>query len=33
VVVLHIPDDYTFMQPELVDELEAKLASHLEDAN
>ena len=28
-VVLHIPDDYEFMQAELVDELEIKIASHL----
>ena len=26
VVTLHISDDYTFMQPELIDELKAKLA-------
>jgi predicted protein tyrosine phosphatase len=25
IVVLHIPDDYEFMQPELIDELEAKV--------
>ena len=30
VVTLHIPDDYEFMQPELVDELRAKLAEHVE---
>lgn len=30
VVALHIPDDYEFMQPELVDELEAKVGEHLE---
>jgi predicted protein tyrosine phosphatase len=29
-IALHIPDDYDFMQPELVDELEAKVAEHLE---
>lgn len=29
VVCLHIPDDYAFMQPELLDELRAKLAPHL----
>lgn len=26
---LHLPDDYEFMQPELLDELRARLASHL----
>ena len=26
---LRIPDDYTFMQPELLDELRARLADHL----
>jgi predicted protein tyrosine phosphatase len=30
VVALHIPDDYEFMQPELVDELQAKVAQHME---
>jgi predicted protein tyrosine phosphatase len=30
VIALHIPDDYEFMQAELVDELEAKVAEHLE---
>ena len=30
VVTLHIPDDYDFMQPELVDELRARLAPHVE---
>lgn len=29
-VTLLIPDDYTLMQPELVDELEAKVALHLD---
>ncbi len=29
-IALHIPDDYEFMQPELVDELRAKLALHIE---
>ena len=29
VVCLHIPDDYTFMQPELVDELYGRLAPHI----
>lgn len=30
VVCLRIPDDYEFMQPELIDELKARLSSHLE---
>ena len=30
VVTLHIPDDYEFMQPELADELRAKLAEHVD---
>lgn len=29
-VALHIPDDYEFMQPELVDELHAKLAPYVD---
>lgn len=29
VLTLNIPDDYEFMQPELIDELRAKLASHV----
>ena len=29
-IVLHIPDDYEYLQPELIDELEAKVAQHLE---
>ena len=29
VVALHIPDEYDFMQPELVDELRAALAGHV----
>lgn len=29
VVALHIPDDYEFMQPELLDELRARLAPYL----
>lgn len=29
-VTLHIPDDYEFMQPELIDELLAKVPPHLE---
>lgn len=28
-VTLHIPDDYEFMQPELVDLLRAKVSAHL----
>jgi predicted protein tyrosine phosphatase len=29
-VCLHIPDDYEFMQPELVDELRTALSGHVE---
>lgn len=29
VICLHIPDDYEFMQPDLVDELRAKLVDHV----
>jgi predicted protein tyrosine phosphatase len=29
IITLHIPDDYGFMQPELVDELLAKVECHL----
>ena len=29
VVCLHIPDEYEFMQPDLIDELRAKLSPHL----
>ena len=29
IVTLHIPDDYQFMQPELIDELDAKVSQHL----
>ena len=29
IICLHIPDDYEFMQPELVDLLEASVAFHL----
>ena len=29
-VCLHIPDDFEVMQPELIDELRAKLANHLQ---
>ncbi|HTB83042.1 MAG TPA: hypothetical protein VK742_05250 [Candidatus Sulfotelmatobacter sp.] len=29
VICLHIPDDYDFMQPELVDELQVKLAPYI----
>ncbi len=28
-ITLHIPDDYEFMQPELVDELQAQVSTHL----
>jgi predicted protein tyrosine phosphatase len=31
IVCLHIPDDYQFMQPELVDLLEAGVSPHLND--
>ena len=30
VVVLYVRDDYEFMQPELLDELQAKLAPHVD---
>lgn len=29
IITLHIPDDYQFMQPELIDELRAKLEPYL----
>ena len=29
VICLHIPDDYEFMQPELIEELRAKLKAHM----
>ncbi len=29
VAALHIPDDYTYLQPELVDELISRVAEHL----
>jgi predicted protein tyrosine phosphatase len=29
IVTLHIPDDYEFMQPELIDELRTKLAEYV----
>lgn len=29
VICLHIPDEYDFMQPELVDELQTKLAPYI----
>jgi predicted protein tyrosine phosphatase len=29
VITLHIPDDYVFMQPELIDELRGKLEPHV----
>ncbi len=28
-IVLHIPDEYQFMQPELIEELETQVALHL----
>ena len=30
IVTLHIPDDYQFMQPELIDELRTKVGQHVE---
>jgi predicted protein tyrosine phosphatase len=30
VVALHIPDEYQFMQPELIDELKVKVGQHIE---
>jgi predicted protein tyrosine phosphatase len=30
IVVLHIPDDYVFMQPELLEELRARLEGHVD---
>ena len=30
VITLHIPDDYSFMQPELIDELKVKLSAYVE---
>ena len=30
IITLHIPDEYTFMQEELLDELRAKLSEHVE---
>jgi len=30
VITLHIPDDYQFMQPELIDELQTKVRAHVE---
>ena len=32
-ITLHIPDEYTFMQPELVDELKAKVGGHIDLEN
>lgn len=29
-IALHIPDDYEFMQPELLDELQSRLSAHVE---
>ncbi len=30
IVTLHIPDDYQYMEPELIDILQSRLAEHLE---
>jgi predicted protein tyrosine phosphatase len=30
VIALHIPDEYQFMQPELIDELKIKVGQHIE---
>ena len=30
IVTLHIPDEFQFMQPELIDELQTKVAQHLD---
>ena len=30
VIALHIPDEYKFMQPELIDELKFKVGQHIE---
>jgi predicted protein tyrosine phosphatase len=30
VIALHIPDEYQFMQPELIDELKIKVVQHIE---
>lgn len=30
VIALHIPDDYTYMQEELIDELRAKVSTHID---
>ncbi len=30
VITLHIPDDYAFMDPALVEQLQTELAAHLE---
>jgi predicted protein tyrosine phosphatase len=30
VIALHIPDEYQFMQPELIDELKIKVGPHIE---
>ena len=32
-ITLHIPDDYAYMQPELVDELLAKVGQHVDFPN
>jgi len=33
IVTLHIPDDYRFMQPELIDELQTKVGGYVAIAN
>jgi predicted protein tyrosine phosphatase len=30
IITLHIPDEYRFMQPELIEELRAKIANHID---
>jgi predicted protein tyrosine phosphatase len=30
IVTLHIPDEFQFMQPELIDELQTKVAQHIQ---
>jgi predicted protein tyrosine phosphatase len=30
IITLHIPDEYQFMQPELIDELKIKVGQHIE---
>ena len=33
IVTLHIPDDYRFMQPELIDELQTKVREYVAISN